>query len=71
MSKYDELTEQLKSEADVYQSEAAKDIRISLSRLQSDIDYYSYRVFLIQKKMADLQKEYRKLIGVENEKTTD
>lgn len=71
MSKYEELTEQLKSEADVYQSEAAKDIRIILSRLRSDIDYYSYRVFLIQKKMADLQKEYRKLIGVENEKTTD
>lgn len=69
--KYDEIKVVLEDEAKKYSSDEAKEIRWTVSKLQSDISYYQYRIFLAQRKIGELDLEYRKMIGVVNETTKD
>ena len=67
--KYDEIKASLEDEARLYQTDEAKEVRWTVSKLQSDIAYYQYRIFLAQRKIQSLNDDYQKLIGVVHETT--
>lgn len=69
--KYDDIKADLEEESKKYILDEAKEIRWTVSKLQSDISYYQYRIFLAQRKIGELDLEYRKMIGVVNETTKD
>lgn len=62
--KYDDIKASLDEEAKNYTLDEAKEIRWSVSKLQADVAYFQYRIFLINQKISELDSEYRKVIGV-------
>lgn len=62
--KYEDIKLALDDEAKKYQLDEAKEIRWSVSKLQADIAYFQYRIFLIQQKISELNSEYQRVIGV-------
>lgn len=66
---YDALKADIDLETRLFVSDDAKEIRFAISRLQSDQAYYQYRIFLIQKRISELDKEYQKVIGVVKDET--
>lgn len=66
---YDDIKDDLDMKAKLYSSDRARDIRFTISKLQSDLAYYQYRISLIQEKISELDKKYQFVIGVAKDET--
>lgn len=67
--RYDEIKADLEKQGEVFVSDEVKDIRWSMSKLMSDIQYYDYQIFIRRKAYDSLNKEYLRLIGASDETT--
>lgn len=67
--KYEDVKQVLLESGKVYSSEKVNELRVTLSKLQSDIGFFEYQLYLRKKAYFDLEKEFRKLIGVCEDET--
>ena len=65
--KYDDIRLDIEEESKKYQLDEAKEIRWSISKLQSDCAYFQYRIYLCQKKINKLNEKYKDVLGGEED----
>lgn len=61
--KYDEVNEEIKNELANFSQEDCKEIRWSIQKIQADIGYYEYQIYVRKKAINALNEKYVKLLG--------